>query len=130
MDWLLKGDMSELMKSKYGKFVVKKIVKYGGKGEKERVYKIIFNRIKELMGHQEGIVVVDYYMNHCQNQHKTALKQKIIGGEKKEEKEEEMMENMAMKIAEKGLWKYQICYWVLNRVYTSLIEQERQKIDE
>ena len=128
--------MSELIKSKYGKFVVKKIVKYGGKGEKEKVYKMIFSRIKELMGHQEGIVVVDYYMNHCQNQHKTALKQKIMGGEEsnvnkgKGEKEEEIMENMAMKIVEKGLWKYQICYWVLNRVYNSLIEQERQKIDE
>ena len=67
MEWLLKGELGELMKSKYGKFVVKKIVKYGGKGEKEKVYKGILSRMKELIGHQEGIVVVDYYMNHCIN---------------------------------------------------------------
>jgi uncharacterized protein YaaR (DUF327 family) len=51
---MLKENFDEIIKSKYGRFLAKKCIKYGTKEQKARIFKILADGLMSLIGHPEG----------------------------------------------------------------------------
>jgi len=41
----MKENLIDLMKSKYGKFIVKKMIKYGNKEDKQKIWKVMNDEV-------------------------------------------------------------------------------------
>ncbi|GFR19552.1 pumilio homolog 3 [Trichonephila clavata] len=63
----LKNDIFPLSKSKYGKFFVLKLLKYGTKEQKVAVMKAFHGKVVQLIRHTEASEVVELAFNECAN---------------------------------------------------------------
>ncbi|KAF8778010.1 Pumilio like protein [Argiope bruennichi] len=63
----LKNDIIPLSMSKYGKFFVQKLLKYGSKQQKEHVMKAFHGKVVKLIRHTVAADVVELAFNECAN---------------------------------------------------------------
>ncbi|GFS01670.1 pumilio domain-containing protein KIAA0020 homolog [Elysia marginata] len=56
-------DICDLCKSKYAKFVVRKLISYGSKDLKGRVFQCFYGQIRKLIKHKEASEIIEYAYN-------------------------------------------------------------------
>jgi pumilio family protein 6 len=78
----LQGRYIELMKAKYGKFLVGKVLEYGDREVRDMVVKEVLGNVGRLIGHKEaGMVVNDIYRDICTPSQKLEFLQELYGPE-------------------------------------------------
>ena len=78
----LQGRYVELMKAKYGKFLVGKVLEYGDRVVRDMVVGEVLGSVGMLIGHKEaGIVVNDIYRDICTPSQKLEFLQELYGPE-------------------------------------------------
>ncbi|KAI8509258.1 hypothetical protein Bbelb_131060 [Branchiostoma belcheri] len=76
----LKDDLVNLSKSKYAKFSVRKLLKYGSKEQKAEIMKSFHGHIKKIIRHTEASSVLEYAYNEWANQtQRKAMLQELYG---------------------------------------------------
>eukprot|EP01087_Luapelamoeba_hula_P009622 TRINITY_DN2503_c0_g1_i1.p1 TRINITY_DN2503_c0_g1~~TRINITY_DN2503_c0_g1_i1.p1 ORF type:complete len:703 (-),score=184.87 TRINITY_DN2503_c0_g1_i1:15-2123(-) len=56
----LSGQMVELAKTTYSRFLVKKLLRHGTKDQRTKIIKEFFGKVKQLIRHKEAAVVMEY----------------------------------------------------------------------
>ncbi len=85
------GDVIELAKGKYSTFIVAKMVKYGSKEQKEKLFKAFEGRVADLMRHKAANTVVENFYNDVANaKQRNAMLQEFCGPEFRHFKEPEL----------------------------------------
>jgi len=75
-------DLLPLVKSKYGKFVVFKILKYSTNAQKQMVMKAVKGQVLHLVKHKEGAHFLDtLFSDYCNEKARAALIQEFFGPE-------------------------------------------------
>ena len=78
----LQGRYIELIKAKYGKFLVGKVLEYGDREVRDMVVKEVLGNVGRLIGHKEaGMVVNDIYRDICTPSQKLEILQELYGPE-------------------------------------------------
>eukprot|EP00058_Branchiostoma_floridae_P020525 XP_002606015.1 hypothetical protein BRAFLDRAFT_269781 [Branchiostoma floridae] len=76
----LKDELVNMSKSKYAKFSVRKLLKYGTKEQKAEIMKSFHGHIKKLVRHTEASSVLEYAYNEWANQkQRKAMLQELYG---------------------------------------------------
>ncbi|XP_064625200.1 pumilio homolog 3-like [Lineus longissimus] len=63
----LKDDILEMIKCKYAKFFVKKLIKYGTKPQKALIFKSFYGKVRKLVRHSEASEILEYCYNEYAN---------------------------------------------------------------
>nr|CCK33030.1 RNA-binding protein PufA [Platynereis dumerilii] len=63
----LRNCIVDIMKSKYAKFFVKKLLKYGTKAQRDYVFRSIYGKVSKLVRHKEAAEVVEYALHDFAN---------------------------------------------------------------
>lgn len=59
----VKNDICDLCKSKYAKFVVRKLISYGTKDLKSQIFQCFYGQIRKLIKHKEASEIIEYAYN-------------------------------------------------------------------
>jgi len=87
----LKADLITIAKSRYGNFIVKKLLKFGTKEEKDKILKAFEGKIAELTKHKIANGVVDVaYNDVAKKNHQTRFLLEFFGPEFRVCKEEDL----------------------------------------
>lgn len=78
----LQGRYIELMKAKYGKFLVGKVLEYGDRETRDMIVGEVSGNVGRLIGHKEaGMVVNDIFRDICTPSQKIEFLQELYGPE-------------------------------------------------
>lgn len=69
IDQILKESFEEIIKSKYGRFLAKKCIKYGNKEQKTKIFKVLLDNLYQFIAHVEASGVLDYFLKHYSTPH-------------------------------------------------------------
>ncbi|XP_074640966.1 pumilio homolog 3-like [Tubulanus polymorphus] len=76
----IKDHFLEMVKSKYAKFCVRKIMKYGNKEQKNHVFKAFHGNIRKLIRHSEASDIIEFCYNQYANaQQRSSMVEEFYG---------------------------------------------------
>ncbi|KAJ7388907.1 hypothetical protein OS493_035054 [Desmophyllum pertusum] len=77
-----KDDFGELIKSKYSKFFMKKLLKYGTKKHRDVIIKCFYGQVRKLIRHTEASSILEtIYSNYANSAQKAYLIQEFYGAD-------------------------------------------------
>ncbi|XP_066015390.1 pumilio homolog 3 isoform X2 [Pocillopora verrucosa] len=77
-----KGDFGELIKSKYSKFFIKKLLIYGTKKQRDVIIKCFYGQVRKLIRHKEASSILEtIYSDYANSAQKAHLIQEFYGAD-------------------------------------------------